>query len=59
MIGLIRKFIVKLIESGKYNNNIEFLWVLVRSILKEKKDVEIEWMSIVELILFVGINVYR
>lgn len=59
MIGLIRKFIVKLNESGKYNNNIEFFWVLVRSILKEKKDVEIEWMSIVELILFVGINVYR
>lgn len=59
MIGLIRMFIVKLIESGKYNDINKFFWVLDRRILKEKKDEEIEWMSIVELILFVGINVYR
>lgn len=52
-------FIVKLIESGKYNDINKFFWVLDRRILKEKKDEEIEWMSIVELILFVGINVYR
>lgn len=59
MTGLTRKFIVKLNESGKHNNNIEFSRVLARSISKEKKDVETEWTSTVESILFVGINVHR
>lgn len=58
MTGLTRKFIVKLTESGKHNNNIEFSRVLARSISKEKKDVETEWTSTVESILFVGINVH-
>lgn len=48
MTGLTRKFIVKLTESGKHNNNIEFSRVLARSISKEKKDVETEWKSTVE-----------
>lgn len=59
MTGLTRKFIVKLTESGKHNNDIEFSRVLARSISKEKKDVETEWTSTVESILFVGINVHR
>lgn len=59
MTGLTRKFIVKLTESGKHNNNIEFSRVLARSISQEKKDVETEWTSTVESILFVGINVHR
>lgn len=60
MTGLTRKFIVKITESGKHNNNIiEFSRVLDRRISKEKKDVETEWTSTVESILFVGINVHR
>lgn len=59
MTGLTRKFIVKLTESGKHNNIIEFYRVLDRRISKEKKDVETEWTSTVESILFVGINVHR
>lgn len=37
MTGLTRKFIVKLTESGKHNNIIEFYRVLDRRISKEKK----------------------
>lgn len=59
MTGLTRTFIVKLTESGKHNNIIEFYRVLDRRISKEKKDVETEWTSTVESILFVGINVHR
>lgn len=40
LTGLTRKFIVKLNESGKHNNIIEFSRVLDRRISKEKKDVE-------------------
>lgn len=60
MTGLTRKFIVKLTESGKQNNIIEFSRVLNRRISKGKKnEVETEWTSTVESILFVGINVHR
>lgn len=59
MTCLTRKFKVKLNESGKHNNIIEFSQVLDRRISKEKKDEETEWTSTVESILFVGINVHR